>query len=352
MLYKNDWAKAREKYIEYWNKENHDRPLLALYAPRDNYTYKEIKAPDNLYDRWTDMEYIIKRCREGFAGTYYGGEAFPQLYPNVGPDIMGAMLGCELEFGESTSWSVHNIEDWEKVSDIKLDPQNKWYRKMLEMTQAAADDANGDYIVGITDLHPGLDAIVSLRGPENLCMDLYDYPEIIKKVNFQILDSFKTVVDDLHNIITKKQEGSTNWMGVWHPKKWYVTSCDFICMISEQMGREFAIPELTEESKWLDASIYHLDGPGALKHLDSLLDIPELNGIQWVPGAGQASATHWIPVLQKIQNAGKLIQMYVDPGEIEELCRHLKPEGVMLAAYCAREQDAKDIMKKVEQIYK
>jgi hypothetical protein len=32
-------------------------------------------------------------------------------------------------------------------------------------------------------------------------------------------------------------------------------------------------------------SLFHLDGPGALKHLDSLLELDALDGIQWVSGA-------------------------------------------------------------------
>ncbi len=55
---------------------------------------------------------------------------------------------------------------------------------MVHMTEAIVADAKGDYFVGITDLHPGADGLVSLRGPENLCLDLYDHMEAIKKSCF------------------------------------------------------------------------------------------------------------------------------------------------------------------------
>lgn len=58
-------------------------------------------------------------------------------------------------------------------------------------------------------------------------------------------------------------------------------------MISTQMYEELVVGELLEELDFLDASIYHLDGPDALKHLDRLLAIDKLKGIQWVYGAGQ-----------------------------------------------------------------
>ena len=52
-------------------------------------------------------------------------------------------------------------------------------------------DAKGDYFVGMTDIHPGADALAALRGPENLCIDLIENPEIIKKMNFEILEYLK-----------------------------------------------------------------------------------------------------------------------------------------------------------------
>ena len=107
-------------------------------------------------------------------------------------------------------------------------------------------------------------------------------------------------------------------MGLWHPEKWYVTSCDFICMISQEMFARYILPELREEIDYLQGkTIFHLDGPGALKHLDALLEIENLAGIQWVYGAGQPSARHWLPVLQKIQKAGKRINIGLHPEDTD-----------------------------------
>jgi hypothetical protein len=38
-------------------------------------------------------------------------------------------------------------------------------------------------------------------------------------------------------------------------------------------------------SRHVERTIYHLDGPGALRHLDRLLAIPELDCAQWIQGA-------------------------------------------------------------------
>lgn len=352
MLYKDDIERAKKKYIEYWAKENHDRPIISVHAPKKNYVPSKIVRPESLSDRWLDTEYVIKRSREYFKGTYFGGEALPILYPNLGPDVFASFLGCNIQFGEDTSWAEHFVQEWDKTPEFKFNMENLWWKKIKEMTEDVAKDSKGDYIIGITDLHPGLDGLVALRGPENCCMDLFDNPEEIKKRPFELFDVFKKVTDELHGIITKYQEGSTNWMGIWHPDKWYVTSCDFMCMISQEMFKDFVLDELLKEIDYLDASIFHLDGPGALKHLDALLEIPTLDGIQWVYGAGQPTAAHWIPVLKKIQDAGKLIQVNIVPEDLDTLLENLKPEGVMYSVDCSSEEEAEELLKKAERAYK
>jgi hypothetical protein len=355
MLYKQDWEKAKIKFNEYWAGENHDRPLLQITAPRHGYKKKEVKAPEKLQDRWMDLEYIIKSGREEMNATFYGAEAFPMIWPNLGPDIFGATFGGDIVFEETTSYAKPFVNEWSKLDKLVFDHDNKWWKKIKSMTEEIAADAKGDYFVGITDIHPGADGLVSIRGPERLCMDLYDCPDIVKQRIFDLLPAFREQLDTLYEITSRNLPGSSNWMGVWHPDKWYVTSSDFITMISPDMFEEFILPELTEEIEWLNGrTIFHLDGPGALKHLDALLEIPKLAGIQWVYGAGQPTAAHWIPVLKRIQDAGKLIHVNIVPEDLDVLLEELRPEGVMycLPEKCDSEYDAGELIRKVEKAYK
>ena len=87
--------------------------------------------------------------------------------------------------------------------------------------------------------------------------------------------------------------------------------CDFAYMISPYMFKRFVMPDLTACCDHLDYGFYHLDGKGELPHLDQLLSIRRLRGVQWQPGDGQALADQWLPVLARIRNAGKLCQVYV-----------------------------------------
>ena len=76
------------------------------------------------------------------------------------------------------------------------------------------------------------------------------------------------------------------------PDKWYIPSCDFSCMISTEQYKELIVEEIEKEVEYLDGSIYHLDGPDAVRLLDRILQTLGLIGVQWVYGAGQPTASH------------------------------------------------------------
>jgi len=345
----HDFDYLKRRYLEFWNKENHDRPLVCAHAPAEKQRPYP-KEPESLVDCWENTDYVVARRRIHIENTYYGGEAVPMLDPNLGPDILGAIAGCGIEYGKGTSWAVHNVKDWDSHPPIKFDENNRWWKKIEELTKAAVQDARGDYLVGITDLHTGSDGLVSLRGPEELCLDLIDSESAIRPRIDQMFEVFKEVYNRLNKIISQHQEGTINWMSIWHPTgKWYPVSTDFSCMISVEDYEKFLAPGLQEEIDFLDASMYHLDGPDALRHLDRILEFPGLNGIQWVPGAGKPGALHWIEILKKIQNAGKNIQMYCDKSEVEELCLQLKPEGVqLLVGGCKSREEIEGLLKLAE----
>ncbi len=79
--------------------------------------------------------------------------------------------------------------------------------------------------------------------------------------------------------------------------------------VGPDMFDEFAAPELKATCAKLPYSFYHLDGVDALVHLRSVLAIDDLDGVQWVPGAGRPGCAYWPEVYRRIRAAGKKIQV-------------------------------------------
>lgn len=340
--------RLKQKYIEYWNRENHNRPLVSIVGT-DNFEQQGF-FHDSLRQRWFDIDYVIDRVNKTLENTYYGCEAYPMFFPDLGPDQFAAFHGTELEFGDTTSWSLPNYRDVdvEEIPKFYLDKNGIYYQKLLELMKAMLENGKGKYFTGIPDLHPGADCLVSMRGPQQLCIDTLENPEFIKERTKKLFPDFCQVFEDFYKMTQAYQSGTTNWMGVWYPEKWYVTSCDFSCMISTDMYEELIVPELLMEIDYLDASIYHLDGPDALKHLDRLLKIDNLKGVQWIYGAGAPTASYWLDTIRKIQSAGKVVHIEVKPEELEYMLQNVKPEGVFFQVNAESRKQAEELEKIVK----
>ena len=68
--------------------------------------------------------------------------------------------------------------------------------------------------------------------------------------------------------------------------------CDFSYMISPAMFERFVMPDLAACCDALDHGFYHLDGKGEIRHLEMLLSLERLRGIQWIPATGRRRRTN------------------------------------------------------------
>jgi len=346
--YKPDAAKACERMAAWWEKEILDRPTIQVCAPKPKPKPGPKKHHASLRDRWMDVDYVLEGAQTNVANTYWGGECLPAVATNLGPDVVAAAYGCPLVFEETTSWSEPCLKDWDAVPRLKLNHEDIYLKTILEMTRRALQMGRGKFLVSHTDLHPGGDLAAALRDPQQLALDVALEPERVRELLKQVRPAFHEYYDLQYRIIQEHgQKLTTTWLPLFSPGRYYPPSNDFSIMISPQMFREFFLDELTEECEWLDRSCYHLDGPGALRHLDTLLGIDALDAIQFVYGAGNEPASRWLHVYKRIQDAGKNIQVHVEPSDIDPFMQALRPEGVMMTTWAASVEDAEALIAKV-----
>ena len=351
MYFKGDWEESQRRWEAWWEHEVIDRVVVAVKAPRDQPLPHE-PVPEIGTDwrrMWTDPEYLRLKHEAIFAQTFYGGEALPLWWIKLGPGIMATYLGVEPVFAESTVWFDQDplIADWEEPPPVAVDEGNPWWQLTQELAQTAIEDGRDRYIVGTTDLGGPLDIVASLRGSSALLMDLIDHPDAVRDYSRRILEVWHQYYELLDEQIRRVQPGSSAWLGLWCEDTWYPVQCDFSAMISPQMFAEFVLPDLEYQCHRLQRSIYHLDGPGQIPHLDLILAIPELTGIQWVPGDGEApvDSRKWLPIYHRIQAAGKnLVLNGVRKENIPWLLQELKPEGLYLSLSCETQRKAEEVL--------
>jgi hypothetical protein len=345
-----DWHERIARQDAFWQREIVGRPVVCLSLPKPGRPNPAAAAWPHaaLRDRWMDAQFVAECALAEATNREYFGDALPTAWPNLGPDLFAALLGCELEFAQDTSWSVPCLKSWADAAKVSFSEDGFYWKKLLEMTDALLEIGKGKFYTGLTDMHPGGDAIAALRGPEQLNLDLTEALGEVKALLARVNAIFSQIYGFYYEKLIGAGQAITNWCGIVSTRKWHVVSNDFSCMISPAMFDDVFLPGIIEECRQLEASIYHLDGPGALPHLDSLLRIEALDAIQWVPGAGHGRASDWLAVYKKCQAAGKGLQLTLEPDEVDLLMENLRPEGlwIWLDGVADREQ-ADAIIKKL-----
>ena len=95
-------------------------------------------------------------------------------------------------------------------------------------------------------------------------------------------------------------------------------------MIGQDMFEEFVYPNLQKFCEDIDRTIYHLDGPGELKHLPKILELDQLRAVQWIPGAGNPSIENYREIHRSIESTGKYIELPVyEPDQMLQVAGYV-----------------------------
>ena len=351
MFYKPDWDQAKQRLEAWWQGEAVDRCALAVWAPRDDSArFTPPLLPARVEDRWLDLEYLKARNDFEMNTTFYGGEAFPLWnagYP--GWDLMQSYLGAPVTLMEETAWidpiiSAGRLTDY-PFEDFTIQPQNRWWKFLNTVHQLAADQASGRSIPSLQDLGSSGDTLAAIRGNEALLMDLLDCPEYVQQFDFFLMQQWnETVFEPSYQITRAAAGGSASWDSLWAAGRHYPLQNDFSYMISPRMFRRVFLPTIEMQTRYLDYSVYHVDGVPAYAHVDALCELPRLNALQIIPGAGKPSALHWMDMLKKIQARGKSLQIFIPADEVELALSELSARGLWLGVQAESETHARQLI--------
>jgi hypothetical protein len=306
-------------------------------------------TPPERQARWFDAEFQVDLFEKSIAGQKFNGETFPIYWPNLGPDIYAAFYGAKLEFGEVTSWSEPLIEDWSQMDLLHFDPDNIYFKTIDALTQHALERCSGQYLVGYTDLHPGLDCVAAWRDPQQLCFDMIDSPEKVHKLTERSIADFETIYNHFDAVLKEHGQLSVSWLGIPSFERMHIPSCDFSTMISEDFYREFGLPLLQREVKSMTHNVFHMDGKGVARHLDTILSVPEVHAIQWVQGVGDdLPIMQWVPLIKEIQ-AHKPVIVDLNKHELDDFMAVMEPTNIFLWIATESEEEEHALLKKVSQ---
>ena len=347
--FKPNFEDARQRWAAFWKEEKFDRPPVSIVLPKPG--VEPVEKPPYLAGADGDFEPVIDQLLAWAETHEFIGEAIPFFYAEFGPDHSASLLGADLEFNPNspgTSWIVPFVKEWNVDYPIKFKRDCKWWRRTVDFIRALRRRCDGKLLIAAPTLNGGLDCLAAIRGAKELLIDLITQPEKIKVALEDVCCAYEEILEALSEELNFKKYGSINRHGMYGQGKINVPQCDISSLISPEMFREFEIPCLKREMKALDFVEYHLDGPGAIKHLGSLCQLEDLDVIQWVPGAGEASQQNWMDLYRKIDSLGKGQIFWKSPDEIKYLWKELKSRRLFFVTSVKSKKDAEDLLRWLE----
>ena len=346
--YKHNWTEARERLIAFWNMEVIDRPCISVRAPRQR--RRPVPAPADFRTKWTDPDFVAESYDASHEAAYFGGEAMPNTSLMVGYCYS---YGAPLHYAEQTIWQEPIIDSWDAPPSLAFNEADPCWQQICAVVSRCLEVSEGKWMTSFPNIHQPNDHLSVLRNSSEFCLDLIDHPQEIKRALRQLLDSWFDAYERLHAMLARTQEGSITWLPVWCPwSRSKTLQSDISCAMSPAMFEEFIVPELEEMSDRLDGTLYHLDGPGALQHLDRLLRMDGIHAIQWTAGTGNPEGLAWLDLYKQIQAAGKGVVVSLTYDEVETAVRELEPEGLFILTSAGSPEDAEGLLERAAAITK
>ena len=356
-MWKANWDQTRDRFVNWWKRQG---LLIGMWgAPEAGRSVHETVPrpvpPATLEERYCNAGFRAADNHHRLSRSLFPLDVLPLAITDLGPGSLALFLGAKPGFAEDTVW-FHPCMDQEPEPEnfppFQFDPAHPWWRATEDIVRRCVDLSRGKYLVGCPDLIENLDVLASLRGAQTLLLDLIERPDWveqkIREINNVWFEAYRRIYD-----LIKLDDGSAAFGAfyLWGPGKVAKLQCDVSAMFSSNMFGRFVVPALTEQCRWLDHSLYHLDGTQAMRHLDALLQIEPLDAIEWTPQAGIETGGNprWYDLYRRILAAGKSVQIVnVEPGEVRPLLDAVGAKGVYLLIQFKNEREAEEVIKTVE----
>ena len=353
-MWKPNLEETKKHYIDWWN---HKGIVLNMWehfqeGVKPHADVPMPPAPKSLDQKWFDPEWRAEYLDWYVAHSSMKADMLPVANTQLGPGSLAAILGGVFEGGDDTIW-IHPDPNY--TDDIKFDindPANKNWQLHKDLLRACKKKAKGNYYVGMPDLMEGMDVLAAMKGTDKVLLDTVMQPEVLERQMQQINDIYFQVFDELYDIIREGDEMAFCYFSSWAPGKMTKLQSDISTMISVEDYRRFVQPFIRQQCQKIDYTLYHLDGVGAMHHLPALLEIEELNAIQWTPGVGepQGGSPKWYDLYKKILAGGKSIMAcWVTLDELRPLLDNIGGDGVHIEMDFHNEDEVEKALRIVEE---
>ena len=354
-FWKENRTETLERYERWWRQDDLILGMFGTGFPAGEPIHGDVPDPGppaDVFSRHMDPEWVAAHREFELSRKRYPGDLLPIAQTDIGTVSLATFLGAEPDFTDVNVW--YNKSDLSPANDreLRLDTDQIWWRRLYQVQRATAERSEGRFFCGLPAIAPNLDVLAELRGFENILMDLIEEPDWVKEKLDEINACYFDAFDRMYEV-SKEPDGSSvyYWFMIWGSGKVSQAQCDVAAMISPDMFAEFVVPPLAEQCRWLDHCLYHVDGPDAVASVDALLEIDELQAVEFTPGpqVPQGGDPYWYDFYKRILDAGKSVQIAeVEGREVVPLLDAIGGKGVYILGNYKDQAEYEALLESVE----
>ena len=243
-FYDANWARLERDWTAWWHGAL-ERPLVVLETQPavsgvdwDTYDDRLTRFPPGV-----PADAVLNFKQVLFDATRYYADAYPCFYPDFGAGVVAAFLGSRVQHDPLTRTAWFHPLGMPSLADLTplYDPKNIWWRRVQDVLQTAIGRWGPGIAYGQTDLGGNLDILASLRGTQNLLLDLHDAPAEVDRLVSELTRLWLRYYAALQRVIQPAGHGSCSWV-LWYPTSGYMLQSDFSYMISPGRSNAMCCP--------------------------------------------------------------------------------------------------------------
>jgi len=349
-----DWSRLQDRYSRWWRGEL-ETPLLYIATCPDPSANVAPRPHDHdAVKKWfMDPEIRMRREHRMATHSWYYADGFPSLTLGRINIMQAAYYGCPTNYAHETIWVdpiLRTWDDWEER--IRFDAANETWQMTLGQARLALELAGDDCAITIIGGFEGaLDNTAAVRGTDRALFDLLEHPDCVRDLERRFLDDFnRHYYGPLLEMLKDNPRGVSLWdMVLMTDGPAHCIQSDFSCMVSPDMFQDLGLWYVQEQARTFPNTVYHLDGANARHHLPALLDIDELDCIQFIYQIPDGwSLLDAAPTVRQILQAGKRAEVFAwKLDDVIPFLQQVPPKGLKLNAWAPNREAARTLCRDI-----
>jgi len=335
----NNPAKVK-RYKTFWNREAVTRPLMGFsikswfpleeFAASRTWQSHDVLTPEMVEPEafMEDQERLLQE------GEVMDDDILRGASPSQAVPWLVAMLGSMLRILPGNVLGQEQTLPYEELVQIRLNPENPWFRKYMEFGETLVKRANGRFPVSHGTLIGPTDLFAAFRGHAQSLIDMLEEPEKSQDALWRFAYIFEEVTEEFWKRVPMFYDGYFDAQyQLWTSAPIVRMQEDAIAVYSPKLYRNFVQPIDRYLARQFAGSFMHLHSTSMFL-LELILEIEEIHCLQvnYEVNSGGPDIHGMIPYFKKIQAANRalIVRGTFAPDELRILIDALDPRGLYL----------------------